>query len=173
MSADMPAHIVVRLLNHIFSEFDHIIKKYGCEKIKTIGDGYMAIAGAPVVCDDHAERMAGAAMDMLDVLQLPEAIHAHLPAGSRLQIRIGMHTGAVVAGVVGEDRFVYDVYSDAVNTAARMESHGESGRVHVSSEFVQHLQSRKSDTNSYSLESRGVIDVKGKGKMETFFLERG
>ncbi|MBK8658483.1 MAG: tetratricopeptide repeat protein [Bacteroidetes bacterium] len=174
MTADMPAHLVVHLLNHVFCHFDQIMKKHGCEKIKTIGDGYMAVAGAPTECADHAERMAAAAVDMIQPLELPEEIIPFIPEGKKFSIRIGIHTGSVVAGVVGEDRFVYDIYSDAVNTAARMESHGENGRIHVSSDFMKHLSNRfsqtKNTTHGISFESRGEMEIKGKGKMKTYFL---
>ena len=175
MSADMPAYVVVKFLNHVFSEFDHIMKKHVCEKIKTIGDGYMAVAGAPTECVDHAERIALAALEMMKPIELPDEIKTFIPSGKKFSIRIGMHTGSVVAGVVGEDRFVYDIYSDAVNTAARMESHGESGKIHVSSDFMRHLLNRfaqtKNTTHGIIFENRGEMEVKGKGMMKTYFLE--
>jgi adenylate cyclase len=175
MSADMPAYVVVKFLNHVFSEFDRIMKKHGCEKIKTIGDGYMAVAGAPIECVDHAERITLAALDMMKPIELPDEIKSFIPSGKKFSIRIGLHTGSVVAGVVGEDRFVYDIYSDAVNTAARMESHGESGKIHVSSDFMRHLLNRfaqtKNTTHGITFENRGEMEVKGKGMMKTYFLE--
>lgn len=175
MSADMPAYMVVKFLNHVFSEFDHIMKKHGCEKIKTIGDGYMAVAGAPMECVDHAERITLAALEMMKPIELPDEIKTFIPSGKKFSIRIGLHTGSVVAGVVGEDRFVYDIYSDAVNTAARMESHGESGKIHVSSDFMRHLLNRfaqtKNTTHGIIFENRGEMEVKGKGMMKTYFLE--
>jgi adenylate cyclase len=175
MSADMPAYIVVKFLNYVFREFDHIIKKHGCEKIKTIGDGYMAVAGAPIECIDHAERLTLAAIDMMKPIELPDEIKTFIPSEKKFSIRIGLHTGSVVAGVVGEDRFVYDIYSDAVNTAARMESHGESDRIHVSSDFMRHLLNRfaqtKNTTHGISFENRGEMEVKGKGMMKTYFLK--
>ena len=176
MSADMPAYIVVRFLNHLFSKFDYIMKKHGCEKIKTIGDGYMAVAGAPQECADHAERITSAALEMLNALSIPDDIVEYIPDGSRLNIRIGLHTGSVVAGVVGEERFVYDIYSDAVNTAARMESHGEPGKIHVSSDFMRHLLNRfaqtKNDAHGITFMKREEMEIKGKGKMKTYFLEK-
>ena len=175
MSADMPAYIVVKFLKHVFSEFDHIMKKHGCEKIKTIGDGYMAVAGAPTECVDHAERITLAAKDMLKPIELPDDVKTFIPYGKKFSIRIGLHTGSVVGGVVGEDRFVYDIYSDAVNTAARMESHGESGKIHVSSDFMRHLLNRFAQTKNTShgiiFENRGEMEIKGKGKMTTYFIE--
>ncbi len=176
ISADMPATIVVQFLNAVFGEFDRIMLKHGCEKIKTIGDGYMAAAGVPVECSDHAERITAAAFEMIDTLAIPVDIIDYLPEDVKLGIRIGLHTGPVVAGVIGQDRFVYDIYSDAVNTAARMESHGFTNRVHVSSEFALHLQNRfmmtKNNAHGITFEKRGEIEVKGKGKMKTYFLEK-
>ncbi len=176
MSADMPAYVVVKFLNHVFSEFDYIMKKHGCEKIKTIGDGYMAVAGAPTECADHAERITLAALDMMKPIELTDEIKTFIPSGKKFSSRIGLHTGSVVAGVVGEDRFVYDIYSDAVNTAARMESHGESGKIHVSSDFMRHLLNRfaqtKNTTHGITFENRGEMEVKGKGMMKTYFIEK-
>lgn len=175
ISADMPATIIVRFLNAVFGEFDRIMQKHGCEKIKTIGDGYMAAAGVPVECSDHAERITAAAFEMINTLAIPADIMDYLPEDVKLGIRIGLHTGPVVAGVIGQDRFVYDIYSDAVNTAARMESHGVTNRVHVSSDFALHLQNRfmmtKNTTHGISFEKRGEMEVKGKGMMKTYFLE--
>ncbi|MBS1537712.1 MAG: tetratricopeptide repeat protein [Bacteroidetes bacterium] len=175
ISADMPAFMVVRFLNFLFKEFDRIIKKHGCEKIKTIGDGYMAIAGAPDKCEDHAERITAVALEMQQPIQLPEDIRAELPEGTKLGVRIGLHTGSVVAGVIGEERFVWDVYSDAVNTAARMESHGMPDKIHVTQDFVRQLQNRfattKNTTHGLIFEKRGEMEIKGKGTMRTFYLE--
>ncbi len=176
ISADMPAIIVIRFLNYVFGEFDRIVKKHGCEKIKTIGDGYMAVAGAPVECADHAERLAAAALEMQDTISLPESIREYMPNDVKLGVRIGLHTGSVVAGVIGEERFVYDIYSDAVNTAARMESHGEANKIHVSNDFFRHLQNRfamtKNTTHGFVFEKRGEMEIKGKGMMRTYFLEK-
>lgn len=175
ISADMPAFVVIRFLNHIFREFDRIIKKHGCEKIKTIGDGYMAIAGAPIECADHAERITAAAFEMQETIQLPEEFGEYLPEGASFGIRIGLHTGSVVAGVIGDERFVWDVYSDAVNTAARMESHGEADKIHVTHDFVRLLQNRfaatKNTNHGIQFVKRGEMEIKGKGMMKTYFLE--
>ncbi len=177
ISAGMPAHVVVRFLNYVFGIFDTIMKKHGCEKIKTIGDGYMAVAGAPIPCDDHAQRIAFAALEMQQDIKLPDEFREYLPEGVTFGIRIGLHTGSVVGGVIGDERFVYDIYSDAVNTAARMESHGEAGKIHVSEEFkhaVETLHATSLQLHATSLQfiRRGELDIKGKGIMNTYFLEK-
>ncbi|MBS1537978.1 MAG: tetratricopeptide repeat protein [Bacteroidetes bacterium] len=172
ISADMPAFVVVRFLNFVFGEFDRIIKKHGCEKIKTIGDGYMAVAGAPVECTDHAERLARAALEMQETISLPSDIRQHMPEGAIHSVRIGLHTGSVVAGVIGEERFVYDIYSDAVNTASRMESHGEAGKIHVSEDFRNALISTTLNDLPIQFIPRGEMDIKGKGIMTSYFLEK-
>lgn len=152
------------------------MKKHGCEKIKTIGDGYMAVAGAPLQCDDHAERMAAAALEMLEVIELPEEFREYIITGTTFSIRIGLHSGSVVGGVIGADRFVYDIYSDSVNIAARMESHGKPNKIHVSHDYYTHLQRRFTHTTTPSqeiqFEHRGEMDIKGKGRMNTYFLEK-
>ncbi|MBK9247042.1 MAG: tetratricopeptide repeat protein [Ignavibacteria bacterium] len=176
ISAGMPAYVVVRFLNYVFGTFDAIMKKHGCEKIKTIGDGYMAVAGAPIECADHAERMALAALEMQQDIRLPEEFMEYLPVGTDFGIRIGLHTGSVVGGVIGDERFVYDIYSDSVNTAARMESHGEADKIHVSHEYMIHIQNRfamtKNTTHGIQFVKRGEMEIKGKGMMKTYFLER-
>jgi class 3 adenylate cyclase len=172
IAAAMPPHAVVGLLNFVFGRFDLIMKKRGCEKIKTIGDGYMAAAGVPVFAADHAERLARAALDMQEVIELPDDIRRHLPKGAKFGVRIGIHLGSAVAGVIGDERFVYDLYSDAVNTAARMESAGESDQIHVSKEFAWHVQSRQSASGSeeFIFNERDDVEIKGKGVMQTYFL---
>ncbi len=168
LSAKMPAQIVVRVLGQIFGEYDRIIRSHGCEKIKTMGDGYMAIAGAPVICDDHALRLSKAAQEMLHTVRLPDLALEYMTDAKDFAIRIGLHCGPVVAGVVGRDRFVYDVYSDAVNTASRMESHGVAGRIHCSEEFIKQLQNHE---HSCTITPRGEIEVKGKGVLKTYFID--
>ncbi|MBK9249524.1 MAG: tetratricopeptide repeat protein [Ignavibacteria bacterium] len=180
ISAGMPAYVVVRFLNYVFGTFDAIMKRHGCEKIKTIGDGYMAVAGAPIECADHAGRMALAALEMQEDIRLPEEFMEYLPAGTDFGIRIGLHTGSVVGGVIGDERFVYDIYSDAVNTAARMESHGEPDKIHVSEEFKQAYLLGAGQNGgaimspvspmSLHFQERGEMHIKGKGMMKTYFL---
>jgi class 3 adenylate cyclase len=177
IAARMPAKAVLGVLNHVFGEFDRIMEKHGCEKIKTMGDGYLAVAGLPTECTDHAERLTRAALDMMSVTKLPDHIISTLPRNTGFEIRIGIHTGSCFAGIVGEQRFVYDVYSDAVNVAARMESNGEPGRITVSEDFAFHLQNRldlASDEtlNHLTFVERDEIAIKGKGLMKTYFIER-
>ena len=166
IAAQMTAEQVLAFLNYVFGEFDRIVENNGCEKIKTIGDGYLAVAGAPVACDDHAMKLATCALEMMSGINLPYEIRTTLPKNSSFSIRIGLHSGSIFGGVVGEKRFVYDVYSDAVNTASRMESHGEAGKIHVSEDFKNKLGT------DFTFTPRGEMEIKGKGKMRTFFLER-
>ena len=165
MTASMPASAVLEFMNFVFAHFDGIAAKHGCERIKTIGDGYMAVCGAPVECEDHAERIARMAMEMLKDVALPASITEHLPAGVEFEIRIGLHTGSITGGVIGVGKLAYDIYGDAVNTASRMESHGEAGKIHVSEEFASAVGS------SFSFTERGELEVKGKGMLRTYFLE--
>ena len=151
--------VMVGVLNDLFTRFDHIAEHRGLEKIKTIGDCYMAAAGLPVVVTDHADRAAQMSLDMLVAIQ-------DFNAGSQhpLNIRIGISTGAAVAGVIGKSKFVYDLWGDVVNTASRMESHGTAGRIQISE------ATREALTQPFSLEHCGVIQVKGKYEMSTWFL---
>jgi len=161
LSASMsPADLVV-LLNDVFSRIDAVVDRHGLEKIKTIGDAYMVASGLPKPRGDHAQVLAEFALDVLQVL---EGVQAGNGAG--LQMRIGMHSGAVVAGVIGKRKFAYDLWGDTVNTAARMESHGVPGRIQISRATFERLG------GAFELEARGSVDVKGKGPMETWFLVR-
>jgi guanylate cyclase len=150
---------VVDVLDRIFSRFDRLVAAAGAEKIKTIGDAYMVVAGAPEPCADHAALMARLALRLLN-----EVADIRRETGIPLDVRIGLHTGPVIAGVIGTVRFAYDIWGDTVNTASRMESHGEPGRIQVTTEMHAVIASR------FRVEPRGVVDVKGKGEMETWWL---
>ncbi|MBK8910089.1 MAG: hypothetical protein IPM61_02055 [Chlorobi bacterium] len=169
MTAQMPASAVLEFMNFVFAHFDAIAAKHGCERIKTIGDGYMAACGAPIECADHAERIARMAMEMLEDVALPESITEHLPPNTEFEIRIGLHTGSITGGVIGTGKLAYDIYGDAVNTASRMESHGEAGKIHVSEEFAEELR-RSGGELPITLEERGELTIKGKGTLRTYFL---
>ena len=162
MATKISAGELVALLNRIFSRFDRLCHELVVEKIKTIGDGYMVAAGLPEPRDDHAVAVATLAMRMLACL---EEVNAEQKTSLRL--RVGMHTGSVIAGVIGEHRFLYDVWGESVNLASRMESHGEPDRVHLSDQTRQALGS------SFAMDRRGEIEIKGLGKLETFFLADG
>lgn len=158
-SEGVTAAVAVNFLNDIFSRFDSIADHHGLEKIKTIGDSYMAAAGLPVAVQNHAERAANMALDMLEVMDSFNDKNPH-----QLKIRIGISTGAAVAGVIGKRKFFYDVWGDVVNTASRMESHGVAGRIQMTDSTRQGLG------EAFLVEKRGVIEVKGKGEMNTWFL---
>jgi class 3 adenylate cyclase len=159
LSHELPADRMVDLLGTIFSSFDHLAAEHGVEKIKTIGDAYMVAAGIPEHQADHAVRVATLAPRMLaSVSDIAQANNLSL------QARIGIHTGPIVAGVIGTRKFAYDVWGDTVNTASRMESHSLPGRIQVS------LTTRLALPDHFKFDPRGTLDIKGKGLMKTFFL---
>ncbi|NJL69618.1 MAG: adenylate/guanylate cyclase domain-containing protein [Microcoleus sp. SM1_3_4] len=150
---------LVEILNSIFSEFDRLSDRYGLEKIKTIGDNYMVAGGLPMPCTDHAELVAEMALEMREAISKFSD-----ESGAPLNIRIGINSGPVVAGVIGTKKFIYDLWGDAVNTASRMESQGIPGKIQVSDATYKLLHDR------YLFEKRGTIDVKGKGEMIVYLL---
>ncbi len=161
---------IVGMLDHLFSEFDDLCTHIGLEKIKTIGDAYMAVAGLPFRNEEHVRQAAIFALAVQGLMR-------DLGKQYRVQARIGIHTGGAVAGVIGKSKFVYDIWGDTVNTASRMESHGEAGKVHISQQVYQALNSPAPltsnyhiKTNTFHFEERGEIEVKGKGAMRTWFL---
>jgi len=159
LSARFPPAQVVELLNRIFSAFDELSDYYGLEKIKTIGDAYMVVGGLPTPHPDHAEAIANMALDMQRVIT-----KFNNQNNQTLSIRIGINTGPVVAGVIGIKKFSYDLWGDTVNIASRMESQGLPDKIQVTEFTYKKLQ------NNYLFEERGMIQVKGKGKMTTYFL---
>ena len=159
LSERLPPAEVVGVLDHLFSHFDVIVDRYGLEKIKTIGDCYMAAAGVPTPRADHARAMALMALDMLDTMRSETEI-----GRLGLELRVGINSGPVVAGVIGRKRFSYDLWGDAVNTASRMESQGTPGRVQITRATFELLG------DEFDCEPRGSIQVKGKGELETWYL---
>ncbi|CAD5969418.1 putative adenylate cyclase [Planktothrix agardhii CCAP 1459/11A] len=150
---------IVTILNEIFSEFDRLADKYELEKIKTIGDAYMVVGGIPIPKPNHAQAIAEMALEMQQIIQKFRSHDNQL-----LNLRIGINTGPVVAGVIGLKKFSYDLWGDAVNIASRMESQGIPGQIQVSHTTYQKIK------DSYLLEERGIILVKGKGEMRTYWL---
>lgn len=160
LSLELRPEEMIGLLNRVFAEFDRLAQEHGVEKITTLGDGYIAVAGVPVHRSDHAEAVAAFAIDMQDAVA-----RVATELGRDLRIRIGINTGGpVVAGVIGTTRYLYSIVGDAMNTASRMESHGVPGRIQVSESTYQRLGDR------YEFEDRGFIEVKGKGPMHTYLL---
>lgn len=160
LSSTLDAEELVGLLNRVFCEFDEIAAQKGLEKIKTIGDSYMAAAGLPMRRADHLERVAEAALEMQDRVR-------HLSGASpgTIELRMGIAAGPVVAGVIGQSKFIYDLWGDAVNTASRMESQGVPGKILVTAAVHERLKDR------YRFTRREEMEIKGKGRMVTYVLE--
>ena len=155
----LPPVDVVDFLDHLFSQFDSLVEQHGLEKVKTIGDCYMAVAGVPDPSPDHARKAALLALGMREVVASSAA------AGwAGLELRIGINSGPVVAGVIGRKRFLYDLWGDAVNTASRMESHGTPGEIQITRATYELLK------DEFECRRRGTIPIKGKGQMETWYL---
>jgi len=149
---------IVEMLNDVFTELDRLADEHGLEKIKTIGDAYMVVGGLPEPLEHSADVVARMALDLLRTIEDLRTDHPGLA------VRIGVHTGPVVAGVIGRRRFAYDLWGDTVNTAARLESTGESGRIHVSQAMFESL------SPGFATESRGTLELKGLGQVETWWL---
>ena len=154
MSMEMDAEEMVAELNRVFTFFDSLVGGHGCEKIRTMGDNYMVACGVPTPRPDHAHALARMALDMIEFSR-----------DGRFQFRIGINSGPAVAGVIGSKKFQYDVWGDTVNTASRMESHGLPGRIQITGATYELIKDR------YRCTRRGEIEVKGKGNLETWFLE--
>ncbi|MBL8952812.1 MAG: response regulator [Myxococcaceae bacterium] len=159
LSSRLEAKQVVEILNDMFSAFDKLAGDAGVEKIKTIGDGYLAASGLPVARPDHVVAAADLALDMLRAIDFINASR-----GTEFKLRIGLHTGPVVAGVIGLKRFSYDLWGDTVNVASRMEATGVPGRVHVTAEVRAALSA------THVFEARGLTELKGKGPIPTWLL---
>jgi class 3 adenylate cyclase len=159
LATGLPPSKVLEILSAMFSRFDRAVAARGLEKIKTIGDAYLVAGGLPEPMPDHALRIADLAVEMIEIVRTTRAA-----LNIDLKTRIGIHTGPVVAGVIGTHKFIYDVWGDTVNTASRMESFGAPDRIHVSAE------ARRVLGDAYAFEARGPMEIKGKGIMETYFL---
>ena len=158
-ASDTDPEALVEFLNSVFTRLDGLVERHGLEKVKTTGDAYMVVSGVPEPRSDHADALAALALDMRDVL-----FGLADPKGRAVPIRIGMASGPVVAGVVGSRKFFYDVWGDAVNTASRMESTGEAGKIQVAPSTYELLRER------FELEERGLVEIRGKGQMRTWYL---
>jgi class 3 adenylate cyclase len=156
LAVQLPPERLVEVLDDVFSSFDVLAEERGLEKIKTIGDAYMVAGGVPTPRADHREAVLDMAFEMLEAVR----------DRGGLELRIGVDTGPVVAGVIGRRRFIYDLWGDTVNTASRMESHGVPGRIQVTERVARGLDSR------YRAEPRGDVEIKGKGSMPVFLLSR-
>ncbi len=159
ISSDLEPQLLVSELNSLFSEFDALCERTEVEKIKTIGDAYLAVGGLPGTRMDHAPAVAELALGMVEAVK-----RLNRSSDSDWKIRIGVHSGPAVAGVIGTRKFVYDVWGDTVNVASRLESSAELNQVHVSEPVAEALR------GSFDLERRGTVDLKGKGDTETYIL---
>lgn len=158
LSARLQPEKLLEILNAIFCGFDELAGRYGVEKIKTIGDAYMAAGGLPLPHRDHLANLANMALAMPDIVKrVGEDIGG-------LSLRVGLHVGSVTAGVIGIQKFSYDIWGNTVNVASRLESHGVPGRVHVSEDVAQRLRGR------FHFEPRGLTELKGREPMQTYFL---
>jgi len=166
IAESLSADELVTQLDECFRAFDKILEKHGLEKIKTVGDAYICACGLPNPVPDHAVKTVNAAIDMLDFLKgfgISKKIQ-NLPV---FEFRVGIHTGPVITGVVGLKKFTYDIWGDAVNMAARMEQHGEAGRINVSGNTYRFIKEK------FNCTPRGKIQAKNKGEVEMYFVDRG
>jgi len=171
-----PPKQLVFLLDAIFQKADDVVEQFGLEKIKTIGDGYLAVANVTSPLEEHQKATALAALQLIETMR---DFVVYFPSDlgdtewtkdmNELEIRIGIHTGEVVAGIIGKNKYTYDLWGDAVNVASRMESNSEAGRIHISEQFAKSIESNP----EFNLIPRGTITIKGKGTMKTFWLEKG
>lgn len=162
-SANLSPEELVESVNYYYSKFDEIMEKYGLEKIKTIGDAYMAAGGLPFPSDDHALKLVQAAFEIVEFVKESKKVDPYNM--TRFAIRIGIHTGPVVAGVVGTKKFAYDIWGDTVNIASRLESNSEPGKINISDSTFQLVK------DQYKCTYRGEIEAKNKGMMKMYFVE--
>ena len=159
LSSKLPVETLITELNDIFTAYDNIVEKHFCERIKTIGDAYMAVCGLPDSNEKHCGNIVNAAIEMMQYMESRNKVNP-----IKLQIRIGIHTGHVIGSVVGIKKYIYDVFGDTVNTAARLEGLSMPMRINISHDVKENL------SDSYNFEDRGLIDVKGKQAMQMFFI---
>ena len=162
-SENLSPEALVNIIGFYFSKFDAIIEKYGLEKIKTIGDSYMFAGGLPFPTEDHASKTVNAALEIAEFVALTKKNEKAIKM--TFDIRVGINTGPVVAGVVGTKKFAYDIWGDTVNIAARMESNSEAGKINVSQNTYELIK------NDFDCEYRGEIGVKNKGMMKMYFVK--
>lgn len=158
-SENLPPGTIISELNDIFTAFDSIMENHGCERIKTIGDAYMSVCGVPTHIDDHGKRIARASKDMIKFIEERNAASDH-----KWEVRIGIHTGDVVGGIVGSKKYIYDIFGDSVNTASRMETYSESMKINISQATYDIIK------DEFQGEKREPLDVKGKGFINMYFL---
>jgi adenylate cyclase len=159
ISSQLSPEKLIQELNDIFINFDTIIEKYGLEKLKTIGDSYMVCGGLPNESDDHAEKIIHAAIEMQKYIN-----DRNKYTGSQWKMRAGIHSGSVIAGIVGNRKLTYDIWGDAVNIASRMETHSVAGRINISGDTYKFVK------DQFDFEYRGKLQVKGKGKIDMYFV---
>ena len=159
ISSKLPVDVLINELNDIFTSFDTIIEKNSCERIKTIGDAYLAVCGLSQKDENHCSNVVNAALEMLDKLNQRNKTH-----NIQWQIRIGIHTGQVIGSVVGIKKYIYDVFGDTVNTASRLESLSKPMKINVSDDVISELG------NKYKFKNRGKFEVKGKKEMDMYFV---
>jgi class 3 adenylate cyclase len=159
ISTKLPVDTLIAELNEIFTMFDFIIENHSCERIKTIGDAYLAVCGLPESNLDHCKNIVNAATEMIDFVNKRNCTNS-----IKWQIRIGIHTGNVIGSVVGIKKYIYDVFGDTVNTASRLENLSEPMKINISMDVMKAL------SDSYTYEDRGIIEVKGKHDMQMYFI---
>jgi len=160
LSSQLEPEILIDELNTIFTAFDNIAEKNQCERIKTIGDAYLCVCGLPEENPHHVENIVHSAIEFIDYLK-----QRNKTAKIKWEIRVGIHTGKVIAGVVGIKKYIYDVFGDTINIGSRMELHSEAMKINISETSYQIVK------NHFEIIERGEIDVKGKGKMKMYFIK--